>query len=370
MTLTSGKLTIDLSAVQKNWQIARERCGNGVDCAAVVKADGYGLGAEKIALALYQQGCRTFFVANLSEARVLQSLALPSIQISLLDGPRIGEERECAVAGFVPVLFTLEQIRRWAGVNAEQKSPKPCVIKVDTGMHRLGLMPEDFHALCEQSDLVRASHPRLLMSHLACADDRRHPLSALQLEQFHRYGAMMKAIVPDIKLSLANSSGIFLGARYHFDLVRPGASLYGVNPQPFSPNPMNPVVTLSLPIVQIKEVTGPATVGYGATFEVPAGTKVTLAIVLGGYADGIFRALGNAGHGVLNDQVVPIVGRVSMDTTIFDITAVTAQVSVESSVINIIDRKVTVDDIAKSAGTIGYEVLTALGGRYQREYLS
>lgn len=368
--LTSGKLTIDLAAVRKNWQLARAQCAKSTECAAVVKADGYGLGAEKITAALYQQGCRTFFVASLEEACALESLALPSLQICILDGLRPGEEQRCAESSFVPVLFTLDQIQRWSVVNIRRTSPGPCIIKVDTGMNRLGLTASEFRMLCEQPDLIRSCHPRMLMSHLACADEAEHPLNSQQLALFRRCGEAIKTIVPDIKLSLANSSGIYLHSDYHFDLVRAGVCLYGVNPQPYRDNPMTPVVILSLPIVQIKEVIGPAAVGYGATFEVPAGDKRILAVALGGYADGIFRYLGNVGHGVIAGQVVPMVGRVSMDTTVFDISSVATTVREESSVIDVIDQRVTVDDVAKSAGTIGYEILTALGGRYHRDYLS
>lgn len=363
------QLTINLAAIQNNWLLLKNSLRSGAECAAVVKANAYGLGANEVATALFEHGCRTFFVANLQEALALQAVVSTQTRVIIFGGLRPGEELPCLQKSFVPVLSTIKQIERWVEAGSNFKQPYAAAIKVDTGMHRLGLLPEQLTELCQQRELLLACHPILLLTHMACAELPEHPLNAQQLSVFKQAAAQIKAVIPEIKLSLANSSAIFLGEDFHADLVRPGASLYGVNPTPHLQNPMSPVVSLALPIVQIKTIVGPASVGYGATFEIPVGKKVKLALALGGYADGIFRYLSNRGCGLIAGQQVPLVGRVSMDMVMFDVSDINNTLLEESDVITLIGDTITVDDIARDAGTIGYEVLTALGSRYRRRYV-
>lgn len=376
MVAQNCQLTVDLAAVQNNWLFLQKEIGSGVECGAVVKANAYGLGATEVATALFDKGCRTFFVASLQEALALPPQCADAATVMVFGGLRGGEESLCLENSITPVLSTLNQVERWAAACQKFEGDFNATLKVDTGMHRLGLTKQELMMLCEQRELLRACNPSLLMSHLACADEPAHMLNETQLNEFESSATMVREIIPAIKLSLANSSGVFLGSKYHYDIVRPGASLYGVNPTPDKLNPMSSVVTLKLPIMQIKKVRDPASVGYGASYKIPAGEEVVLAIVLGGYGDGVYRSLSNRGYGVVAGQKVPLVGKVSMDTIIFNVTRVQASLLEESDSITIIGGGVdgasdyiSVDDMADSAGTIGYEMLTALGNRYARHYV-
>ena len=366
----SGILTINLAAVQQNWLGLGKRLVQTCECAAVVKANAYGLGVEAVAKSLAAAGCNSFFVANLAEAKELRQY-LPDQTIYILSGLRPGEESDCIQQGFIPVLVSWPQVLDWSQACRDLGAQAFCAIKVDTGMHRLGLTLQEFEALLKQPDLLLRCSPILIMSHLACADDADHPLNREQLICFRQCVDKIRVLVPTIKASLANSSGIFLGADYHFDLVRPGICLYGGNPTPGKDSPVQTVVTLELPIIQIKTVTGPASVGYNATYSIKAGEEKTLAIAAGGYADGVFVHLSNKGSGIVAGHTVPIVGRVSMDSTIFDISALGSDAvnGLQAAYISVLNETQTADDVATAAQTISYEVLTALGGRYTCHYL-
>jgi len=333
-------LTVDLDAIVANWRMIAAK----TKAAAVVKADAYGLGAAPVARALAQAGCTRFFVATLAEAVELRDAVIDA-EILVLSGVEEADIGTFTRLRLIPVLNSQAQARIWAG--------RPAALNFDTGMSRLGF----------DGDEPVDCRPMLVMSHLACPDTPEHPLNRRQLERF----AMIRSRFPGIEASLAASSGIFLGADYLFDWVRPGAALYGVNPTPGRPNPMAPAVRLEAKILQLRYVDEDTTVGYGATHLTSGRTR--LATVAAGYADGLFRTLGNRGHAHFGDYRLPLVGRVSMDLTMFDVTAVEDAALVEGAMIELIGTHASVDDLASEAGTIGYEILTSLGPRIQRHYL-
>lgn len=360
-------LTIDLSAIQANW-LHISSVSQGAT-AGVIKANAYGLGASRVGPVLYSAGCREFFVATLDEALAAREFLPSDSSIYVLGGPRIGEAQEFIKANLIPVLCSLAQIKDWAQQKQQQNYAYPSAIKLNTGMTRFGLDIYELKSLCDNTDLIKAINPVLLMSHLACADDPAHRLNSSQQQQFADCAAHIRNIFPSIRLSLANSSGIFLGSRWHYDLVRPGAALYGINPQPLLSNPMRPVVGLSLPIIQIRTLEDDATLGYAAEAFLLKGKRV--AVVAGGYADGLHRTLGRQPEGDLCGYRVQAIGRISMDATIFDISEV--QLPNEKLLgesIEVINEYFTLDYLSNKNQLLGYEVLTSLGARYKQCYLS
>ncbi|WP_250464351.1 alanine racemase [Microbulbifer litoralis] len=363
-----GLLEIDLGAVGDNYRQLRERLATTSRCGAVVKADAYGLGMARVAPSLYRRGCRDFFVATQGEGEELRQLLGDEARIVVLTGVRPGCESDCARAGLIPTLFTLEQLRHWVALFRRKGGrAAPCALKVDSGMTRLGMTSRDFDALLADRALLEAADIRLLLSHLACADEPAHPQNAQQLQNFRRAGQQLRALCPEVELSLSNSSGIFLGEEYHFDVARPGSALYGVNPVPGQGNPMRAAVTLRLPVLQKRRVDDGCSVGYGASQRVAAGSW--LAAARGGYADGILRAQGGRGCGWACGRRLPMVGRVSMDSAVYDISTLSDAERASLESIELLNGEITVDDMAGYAGTIGYEILTSLGHRYGRRYL-
>lgn len=360
-------LTVDLAALCENWRLLKRKLRTGADCGAVVKADAYGLGAAHVAPALLGAGCETFYVAHLDEGIDLRKVLGPGPRIIVMHGANPGFEKEIFGHGLIPVLSTPQQILSWRKFTEDADVLQETVIQVDTGMNRLGLSQQEFSDHMNDPESFQGLTPLALMSHLACAGTPAHGHNAMQLEKFFSALSMFRTKFPDAKGSLTNSSGIFLGDPWHFDLARPGAALYGVAPQENVANPMLPVVRLQARILQIRRVDSTETVGYGATFRAADGAK--LATVSIGYADGLHRALSNAGSARLDDISVPIAGIVSMDLLSFDVSNVPESVAVPGAMIDIISNAHTVDDLAREAGTIGYEVLTSLGQRYARRYL-
>lgn len=355
-----GLLTIDLDAVAENYRRLRAQLARAA-CGAAVKADAYGLGAAQVAPALTRAGCRDFFVAHLDEGIALRPL-LPEAAIYVLNGVLPGEEADFAAHRLVPVLNSLPQIDRWA-TWARDRGPAPAAIHVDTGMSRLGLEDSDLDALAQDAHRLAGLDLLLVMSHLACAEETGNPMNEAQRMTFER----ARRRLPGMHASLANSSGIFLGPAYQFDLARPGAALYGVNPTPGRPNPMLPVIRLEGKIVQVRDIDHPRTVGYGAAHSVRRRSKIATVAI--GYADGYLRSLSGRGLCRLAGFEVPIVGRVSMDLITLDVTDVSDAAAVEGAVVEMIGATHTVDDVADKAGTNGYEILTGLGPRYQRRYM-
>jgi alanine racemase len=360
-------LTVDLAALAENWRILKSRAAATCDMGAVVKADAYGLGLEPVARTLQAAGCKTFYVAHLDEGLGLRAILGAGPRVIVMHGPNPGTERDFAAQRLIPVLSTPGQIKAWSSFATANDVLMESLVQVDTGMNRLGLTPAEFTALMNQPDGFAGLTPLALMSHLACADTPEHPLNQQQLERFMSALSTFRLKFGDAKGSLANSSGVFLSPAYHLDFARPGCALYGVNPTPAKPNPMIPVVRLSAKILQVRRVDAASPVGYGATFQAPDGAK--LATVSMGYADGLLRSWGAGGHAFVDDIRIPVAGRVSMDLTTFDVSNVPDSALAPGAVVDIIGTRQTVDDLARASGTIGYEILTALGRRYFRRYL-
>jgi alanine racemase len=356
----SAVLEIDLGGIIANWRLLAARV-EPAGCTAVVKADAYGLGAQQVSAALAAAGCRLFFVATLDEAIALRPVLPPSCEIAVLNGPLPGTAEEFVFYRLVPVLNEPGQIADWARVAACHGG-LPAILHVDTGMARLGLTMAEFKRLTDELSQQSATRWRALISHLACADVPAHPLNEIQLRRFvaaRRYFAGLPA-------SLAASSGIFLHREFHLDFVRPGAALYGINPQPGTPNPMRQVVRLKGRILQVREVDRGETVGYGAAHVMDRPGR--LATVAVGYADGWLRSLSHRGSGHLGGKRLPLLGRVSMDLVVFDVSAVDPSLARPGGFIELLDDGYGVDAAAADGGTIGYEMLTALGRRCHRVY--
>lgn len=360
----NGQLTISTQAIVSNWQWLSAQ--GRADCGAVVKANAYGLGVDVVAPALFEAGCRRFYVVTQSEAIQLRRL-LPSVEASIivLGGLAQVSLEDCMQHQLSPVLFSHAAINQWFELTRYQASHPQPVIEIDTGMGRLGINWREWPSV------LRSIHPEwsrlnplMIMSHLSCADTPSHALNQMQLERFESVKHANDAMGIDIDYSLANSSGILLGNEYHFHHLRPGAALYGINPDMSSANPMSQVVSLTLPVAQVKTLDVGDTVGYGATFE--ANKPMKIATVFGGYADGLSRSL-SGGHVSIDYQLVPIVGRVSMDSFMVNITSLNFDVTPGSAVEIFPDNR-ALDRLATSAETIGYELLTRLGTRFQRCY--
>lgn len=361
-------LTIDLAAIQSNWL---KLCAVGVNAtvAGVIKANAYGLGAAQVGNALYGVGCREFFFASINEALAARTFLPTDTIIYVLGGIGAGNEKLLIESKLTPVLCSTAAIRGWVKANIDLGARASSAIKINTGMTRFGLDLKEFEAFCNNVDLVRVTNPSLVMSHLACADERHHPLNIQQRERFLSCTRLISPLVSGLRFSLANSAGIFLGREWHFDLLRPGAALYGINPSPDTPNPMLPVVRLTLPIVQVRRLDAPSAIGYGSSVALPAGARI--AVVAGGYADGLHRTLGLQPEGILNGELIRAVGRISMDSTMFDITGIDLpDDQLIGCEIEVINSSLSLDYLSKKNNSLGYEVLTSLGGRYQRRYLT
>jgi alanine racemase len=361
---TAGALlTIDLDAVAANWRLLQGRT-EGALTAAVVKADAYGLGAERIAPVLAAAGCEVFFVALVNEGIALRAV-LPGAEIHVLGGILPGSEEALAEHRLIPALNSLGDIERWSNFTTRRGAALLADLHIDTGMSRLGLDERELATVISDPGLLGGISLSIVLSHLACADDPDHPLNRQQLDAYRR---ALKSL-PRARSSLANSSGIFLGPGFHFDLVRPGAALYGISPvtgDKKSRNPMAQTVRLEGKILQVRDVDTPKTVGYGASYQVTAPARIATVAV--GYADGYARSLSNTGGAYFGDIRAPVVGRVSMDLITLDVSHVPRRLVHPGAAADLIGSHYTVDDMARDAGTIGYEILTRLGGRYHRSY--
>ena len=357
-------LSIDLAALVTNWRLLKSKCA-ARDTGAVIKADGYGIGAVQAAVALKGAGCTTFYVAHLDEGIAVRAAIGPGPRVVVMHGPNRGTEADFAAHKLIPVLNCPQQIAGWRKYAEAADLLAESLVHVDTGMNRLGLTAAEF-ADHMAGDGFNGLHPLALMSHLACAEVN-HPLNETQRQHFADRLTAFRTKFPEAYGSFANSSGIFLPAAYHYDFARPGVALYGVNPTPDKPNPMIPVVRLNAKIIQVRRVDQASTVGYGATVVAPDGVK--LATVSIGYADGLPRSWGAGGRGYIDGIKAPVVGRVSMDLVIFDVSSVPDSSLHPGALMEIIGTHTTVDEAATAAGTIGYEILTSLGSRYHRHYL-
>ena len=358
-------LTVDLGAIAANWRGLRDAGragGKPIDCAAVLKADAYGTGAAVVGPRLAAEGCKQFFVAQIDEGIALRSV-LPDLPIYVLNGLLADTEGDFIEHGLTPVLNHLGQLNAWRAAAQRFNRPLDAVIHIDTGMNRLGFGPEDSQILVNERGRLRGLRLSLLMSHLVASEEPTNPVNGEQLSRFRTF---VKAM-PGAPASLANSSGIFLGPDYHFDLLRPGAALYGINPLPGQPNPMLPTVTLAVRILQTRRIDALQTVGYGGAWRSARPSRVaTIAL---GYADGYFRTLINRTHVHLAGHRVPVIGRISMDLVTIDVTDVPEAESQIGAAVEVLGPEMTADDLAEHARTNAYEVMTALGRRYARLYV-
>ncbi len=353
--ISAPTLFVDSDAIAANWLLldSWHRAAGGRACGAAVKADAYGVGLNLAAPVLFEVGCRHFFTATIDEAIVLRKL-LPEAWISVLNGltPALAEKN------IVPVLNSLGDIERWRRFAYEAEEQVSAVLHVDTGMARLGLDAREFLHLAAHPELLSGISLDFVMTHLVAAEV---PQAAQNTDQTVRFRTI-EATFPGTRTSLANSAGIFLGARFVSDLARPGYALYGGNPTPGHKNPMRSVIRLAAPVIQVRDIPVGASVGYNATWVATRKTRVaTLGI---GYADGILRAA--SGRLVARHRGVRIkqIGRISMDLMTFDVTE-HPDIG-PGSILNLLDDTITIETMAKAAETSGYEILTSLGKRYRR----
>ncbi len=344
--MSTGHLTIDLDAIATNWRNLDKL--SSVETAAVVKADGYGLGADRVVKALARAGARTFYVAAAEEGAAVRQALGPGPTICVFSGHMRGDSDIISDMQLTPMLNSARQVQRHFSALPEHGFG----IQLDTGMNRLGMEWDDWAATAE--DVLRRK-PFVIMSHLACADEPDHPMNPYQLDVFHQ---MTDGITTP--RSLAATGGILLGEKYHFDMTRPGVGLYGG--APFSD--AQTVARLDLPVIQIRSLEEGEVVGYGNSWQAERASRV--ATVAAGYADGLIRAM--SGKAVLHFEGQPcsLIGRVSMDLITVDVT----DCDEDPEFLTILGPHQSVDDLAQAAGTIGYEVLTALGSRYSRRYQS
>jgi len=368
MTLTSGlggQLSIDLGALARNWR-ALDKVSAGALTAAVVKADAYGTGIEMASKALHAAGARFFFVATPDEGIAVRA-ALPDAHIFVLYGLYPGAANLYVRQNLMPVLSSVPMLEEWLAKCVERNEAYPAAFHFDTGINRLGFRLNEVGLVRERIERLGYA-PQMVMSHLACADQPSHEKNRTQLALF---GSVMTQF-PGIPASLANSAGLMTGRDYHFQMVRPGISLYGGRAVNGRRNPMAPVVTLHVPILQVTEGRTGETVGYGAAYSLSRNSR--LAILGHGYADGFFRALSGTnqrpgGKVFIRGKLCPVIGRISMDLTVVDVTELGADLPSPGEGAEVLGPHVGVDDQADAAGTIGYEILTSLKGRYTRNYV-
>ncbi len=369
--LAGGRLTIDLGALQRNWSLLNQRAGDA-ECAAVVKANAYGIGIEHAVPALLKAGCKTFFVALPDEGRRVRKIA-PENDCYILNGLFPNADGFLIENNLRPVLSSVVQIKIWASAAKEARRALPCAIQMDSGMTRLGLSSYELETVVADNSLMENLDIRLFMTHYACADDTGHPKTDSQREFFEQASVLL----PGVPRSAANSAADLQDAGHAFELARPGIALYGGEALNNVENPMEPVVTLEGRINQIRTAKAGDTVGYGATETLKRNSRIAYLSV--GYADGYLRAASNMGvpmravappaRASFKGYVLKGVGRVSMDLTAFDVTDIPPDEIAEGDWVELFGRTIPVDDVARAAGTIGYELLTGLGSRYARNYI-
>lgn len=350
-------LTINYGAIAKNYQLIRQNLQEGTECAAVIKADAYGLGMINVAKTLSYEGCSKFFVATIDEASKLREVSLTD-DIYVLYGLKKGQESLFYLQNLIPVLNSFEQAELWSRFAKRKGTILPAILAYDTGMNRTGMSCNEIYNLL-QSEIVNDIKILYILSHLACADINDHPLNDIQYNKIIK----LREKYPDLPISLANSAGIFLDKKYHFDMVRPGAALYGMKTSNLLPK-LNNVISLNSSIIQIRTTEEDCTVGYGATYNISKGSKI--ATIAMGYADGMLRYASNRGFCYIADVKVPIIGRVSMDSFVVDVTKVEDRDLYVGAEVEIIGDNCSIEDVAEYLSTINYEVLLNLKGRMNR----
>ena len=360
--ISNSFLEINIDSIIHNYQLINNKVGN-TECAAVLKADAYGMGASVIAKALDKVGCSTFFVATIDEGIELRAcFSKNENQIAVLSGLLEGSEDIFYSNKLTPVLNDTEQIKKWAIYNKQKKISAPSILHVDTGMNRLGLTINELYDIIKKPTELKELHVEWIMSHLACGDQPRDIMNEKQLSVFLN----AKKEFPNVKASLANSAGVFLGQSYHLDMVRPGIALYGSGSGSIPSNLLKPVIKLYSRILQIRTLNSGASVGYGASYRVSDATRV--ATVGLGYADGYLRSLSNCSWVFFNGVKLPVIGRISMDYITIDITKIASEKIKTGDFIEVVGDKFTLDDLATVANTVPHEILTRLGTRHHRIY--
>ncbi len=364
--IAGAVLTVRLDAIQENWRRLAAKAAPA-ECGAAIKGDAYGLGVGPVAHALWEAGCRSYFVARPMEGGELRALLPREAVIYVLDGLFPGQAEYYASEDLRPALIAHDEAREWAAFGRIYGRKLPCALHVDTGINRLGFSDDALAGLLNDANTLEGLNITLLMSHLACSDEPEHPLNLRQKQAFDA----VRARLPGIRASFANSSGIFLGAGFTHDLVRPGIALYGGNPLPGKPNPMLAVAVLEATVLQTRDIAAGETVGYGATWR--AGRPSRIAVIGAGYKDGVPRALSSAvsngaAHAFVAGKRCPVVGRVSMDMMAIDVTDLPRDSVVRGTKAELIGPNIAIDEAAHWAGTISYELLTRLGQRYARLY--
>ncbi|WP_424833492.1 alanine racemase [Ruegeria sp.] len=343
--MSTARLTINLQSLAHNWRALDAK--TNVETGAVVKADAYGLGAEPVSWTLADEGVRKFFVAVAEEGAAVRKAVGPGPDIFVFSGHMDGDAEVLSGQNLIPLINSPQQFQRHRGALPDH----PFGIQLDSGMNRLGLEPADW---AELRDAALALNPAVLMSHLACGDEPEHPMNRQQLRTFRE---MTDGIA--VPRSLAATGGSLMGPEFHFDFCRPGIGLYGG--MPFTE--AKPVVTVDLPVVQVRPVAVGETVGYGNSWTARRPSRI--ATVAAGYADGLHRAIGGGIDAFAGDLPCPVVGRISMDLITVDVT----DLPEDPNRLRILNGHQTVDDLAEAAGTIGYEILTSMGRRYSRGYV-
>ena len=355
-------LEIDLAKICFNYRVLSDICKKA-EVASVVKANSYGLGADIIAPILQSKGCKSFFVSSIEEGITMRKALGREANIFVLNGIFYNDVKEFLHYQLTPVLNNLKQVEIWRDCASHSSNKLECSIHIDTGMNRFGISGKEIQSILTNPELLHGLEVTYIVSHLSASEIADNPYNHEQLKIFKHY---LNAF-PKAKASLANSSGIFLGPEYHFDLTRPGAALYGINPLiSVAENPMQNPVRLVAPIIQLQELSAENCIGYNMTFKTERNSVIaTLPL---GYADGYPRSLSNKGEVYIGKYRAPIVGRISMDLVTIDVTDLPPEEIFLGQEVEIIGNYCTPDKIANIIGTIGYEILTMLGNRYKKVY--
>ncbi|GAA6210581.1 alanine racemase [Hyphomicrobiales bacterium 4NK60-0047b] len=377
--MSATNLRINLERITENYQMFVDAAKTGStssEIAAVVKADAYGLGVGPVAETLCKVGCETYFVAHGFEGQVLRSFA-PKAKIYVFHGALPGEEAIFQENRLIPVVHSFSTLERWRSF-AKQSGYCDVALQVDTGMNRLGFQSQEFKLLCREEHFLEGLDIHLIMSHLACGDEIENIKNKQQLDLFNELMNNRPSLLSDVPLSLANSAGTLLGSDYHFDVCRVGIGLYGGNPFTGQANPCSPVVTVETPILQISEIEAGESVSYGGCWVATRPSRIATVGV--GYADGYLRATGYKENGnkesgcegavAIDGQLATIVGRVTMDLIMIDVTELPTDIVQVGSLVEMMGETVLIDQVADHAQTIGYEILTSLGHRYKRDYIA
>lgn len=348
-------LNVDLHALRANYRLLKKRA-SPARCAAAVKANAYGLGIEYIIPALLKEDCDAFFTATFEEALVVRDLASDA-EVYVLEGMAGKDVDAFNQASLIPVLSTVE------GLRSASETPLPCALHIDTGMNRLGITIADVEELLEEEPELFTSLPiKLVMSHLACADQKDNEMNRRQLKAFNN----VRSKLPGIPASLANSGGVLLGAGYHLHLVRPGIGLYGGAPGEDFEGIFEPVATLKARILQVKTIKAGESTGYGCTWS--ASRDSLIATLAMGYADGYHLSFSNTGKIEIAGQLLPVVGRISMDYTTVDVTELGSDKVHVGDYATVIGEALSLDQVAKNGNMHAYQLLTSLGPRVKRVY--